>query len=138
MVRDAFQPGAQALPATERIGQAATTLEGGPGAWPVADEGGLRGMVTARQLRQAMEANRGEETLAQLVPEPGPTPTLTARNFPHVHPDYTLDAAMHRIAESGLPVLPVVSRANVRDLKGTISLEDILAAYRVGQAGPED
>jgi len=137
-VGDAFQPGAEAVPATERIRQAATTLEGGRGAWPVVDDGGLRGMVTAEQLRQALEENRGEETLAQLVPQPGPITTLTARNFPHIHVDHTLDRALHKIAESGLPVLPVVSRANVRDLKGTISLDDILAAYRVNKASPEE
>jgi chloride channel protein, CIC family len=137
-VGDAYQPAAQALPATERIIQAAA-LERGGGAWPVVDEGGLRGMVTAEQLRQAMEANRGDETLAALTPEPGPIVTLRTGNFPHVHTDHTLDRAMHTIAESGLQVLPVVSRDNVRQLKGTISLDDIMTAYRtMGKAGAED
>jgi len=95
-------------------------------------------MVTAEQLWQAMAANRGGKTLAILAPEPGPRTELTSENFPHLHPDHTLDRAMHKIAESGLPVLPVVSRANVRELKGTISLDDILAAYRVSKGSAED
>ena len=90
MVGDAFQPAGHALPATERISQAAAP-ERGSGAWPVVDEGGLRGMVTAEQLRRAMEANRGDETLAALTPEPGPIVTLRTGNFPHVHTDHTLD-----------------------------------------------
>jgi tetratricopeptide (TPR) repeat protein len=40
---------------------------------------------------------------------------------------------MRRLAESQLPVLPVVARNNVRELKGTISLTDIIAAYRIGR-----
>jgi chloride channel protein, CIC family len=137
-VGDAFQPAVPVLPATERISQVAG-LERDGVAWPVVDEGGLRGMVTAEQLRQAMEANRGEETLAALTPDPGPSITLRTRNFPHVHTDHTLDAAMHKIAESGLQVLPVVSRDNVRQLKGTISLDDILKAYRtIGKVSAED
>jgi CIC family chloride channel protein len=137
LVRDAMQP-AQALPASLQISQAGATVEGGRGAWPVVDEGGLRGIVALEQLRKAMEANRGEETLAMLVPAPAPREQLTSQNFPHLHSDHTLDAAMHKIAECGLPVLPVVSRANVRELKGTISLDDILAAYCISKGSPED
>jgi len=110
----------------------------GRGAWPVIDEKGLRGIVTLEQLRQAIKANQGDETLAVLAPDPGPRELLTSQRFPHLHPDHTLDTAMHKIAESGLPVLPVVSRANVRELKGTISLDDILGAYRVSKGTVED
>src|SRR5207248_10746939 len=81
---------------------------------------------------QAIADHRGEETLASLVPDPGAIDQLAMENFPHLHPDHTLDDAMRRIAQQDLAVLPVVSRANVRELKGTISLEDILAAYRIG------
>jgi tetratricopeptide (TPR) repeat protein len=40
---------------------------------------------------------------------------------------------MHRIAETGITVLPVVSRTNVRELKGAISVPDIMAAYAMGK-----
>jgi hypothetical protein len=94
-------------------------------------------MVTVAQLDQAIAAGRGEEPLADLVPEPPPAELLTSANFPHVHADHTIDAALERLASSELPVLPVVSRANVRELKGTISLEDMLAAYRIGRAASQ-
>ena len=43
---------------------------------------------------------------------------------------------MRRIAESGLKALPVVSRENVRELKGTVSIADILNAYGIGRTQP--
>ena len=132
MVGNAFQPTAQVLPAGERISQAAASVDQQRGAWPVVDENGLRGMVTAEQLNEALRANRAEETLAALVPEPPSREQLTAENFPHVHADHPLDLALRRIAQSNLKLLPVVSRANLRELKGAISLDDILAAYRIG------
>jgi CBS domain-containing protein len=94
-------------------------------------------MVTVAQLDQAIAAGRSEEQLANLVPEPPSVELLTSANFPHVHADHTIDAALERLASSELPVLPVVSRANVRELKGTISLEDLLAAYRIGRAASQ-
>jgi len=60
---------------------------------------------------------------------------LTQDVFPHLHADHSLDVALRRIAETGWDVLPVVSRDNLRQWKGTVSLEDILAAYGVSVAG---
>jgi CIC family chloride channel protein len=133
MVGNAYQPAAQVLSSTETIRQAAGSVDRQRGAWAVVDSGGLRGMITAVQLDQALAAGRGDEPLANVVPEPGPVESLTSANFPHVHADHTIEAALERLASSNLPVLPVVSRANIRELKGTISLEDMLAAYRMGR-----
>ena len=52
---------------------------------------------------------------------------------PHLHADESLDYAMRRIAESGLKALPVVSRDNERELKGTVSVAD--GASSTGPAG---
>lgn len=134
MVGHAYRPAAQVLSATETVSQAAASADRDRGAWPVVDQHGLRGMIAATQLDEAVQAGRGGETLGGLVPDPGPIEHLAAVNFPHLHADHPLDAAMHRLAQSGLPVLPVVSRTNVRDVQGTISLPDVLAAYRIGQA----
>jgi CBS domain-containing protein len=62
---------------------------------------------------------------------------LSNKVFPHLHADHTLDVALRRIAETGWKVLPVVSRDNLRQWKGTISLEDILAAYGVSAPQPQ-
>jgi len=89
--------------------------------------------VTAQQLEMSMETGRGWETLGELVPDPGTSDQLSEERFPHVHTDHLLDAAMRRMAASGLDVLPVVSRTNVRELKAVVSLKDILAAYGIGK-----
>jgi CIC family chloride channel protein len=128
-VRDALRPGREPLPADLTIADIWSHVDTQEPAWLVRDSGGLRGMVTVQQLSQAMAAGRGGELLAQIVPEPGPSETLTSENFPHLHADHTLDVALRRIAETGWNVLPVVSRDNVREWKGTISLLDILATY---------
>jgi CIC family chloride channel protein len=133
MVGNAYQLAPQVLAATETISRAAASVDREAGAWPVVEEQGLRGMVQLEQLEDAIREGRGEEAVAQLVAEPGPVEELTSERFPHVHPDHPLDTAMRRIAESGFNVLPVVSRANVRELKGTISLPQILSAYNVGK-----
>jgi CIC family chloride channel protein len=129
MVGNAFRSDATVLAATQTVAEAAK-LDHQRGAWPVVDDSGLRGMVTAAQL----EAADPHQTFGELAPPPGPIQTLNAENFPHLHTDHPLDLAMSRIAQTGLPVLPVVSRDNVRQLKGAVSVSDILAAYAVGRA----
>jgi CIC family chloride channel protein len=136
-VGHAFRPVSQALRADERIGHGVAAVDRAAGAWPVVDRSGLRGMVSLGQLDRAMEAGLQDQPLGQLVPEPGDPERLAQENFPHVHPDHSLDVAMRRIATSGLPVLPVVSRDNARELRGTISVPEILAAYSIGHVRPE-
>jgi chloride channel protein, CIC family len=133
MVGNAFRPEAQVLSADETIEHAAASVDRERGAWPVSDAAGLRGMVTAGQLDEAIQGGRGAEPLSALVPSPGPIEELTEDRFPHVHADHSLELAMRRLAEYDLPVLPVVSRDRVRELKGTISLADILKAYGIGR-----
>jgi chloride channel protein, CIC family len=130
MVGNAYRPAHEILNAGEKIVEAAARFGGKQGAWPVVENGMLRGMVAAKRIGEALKDNRGEEPLRNLVPEPGPVEQLQDSNFPHVHADHTLDTAMRRMAQAGLDALPVVSRTNVRELKGVISFDDIVAAYR--------
>ncbi len=129
-VGHAFRPEAQIVPASMTVAQAAAAVDSAAGGWPVMDEDGLRGMLTAAHVEQLMAANRGGEVLSNVVTMP--KEELTAAEFPHVHADHPLDVAMRRMAQTGWKVLPVVSRTNVRELKGTISLDDILSVYRAG------
>ncbi len=135
-VADAFRPDAAGLAATDRIRTAAARVDRNRGAWPVVDVDGLRGMITAARLDEALEAGQGEETLARLVPAPHPIELLTSETFPHVHPDHPLALAMRRMAASSMDVLPVVSRANIRNLEGTLSVSDIVAAHRSDLSPP--
>ena len=98
-----------------------------PGPWPVVEADRLVGMLTVRELEEAGAAGRDSATLAELVDPPeGP---VTAESFVHVHPDQSLDMALRRMGQSGLDVLPVVSRKNVRELVGVVTLADIPQAY---------
>ena len=47
--------------------------------------------------------------------------------LPQLYPDYNLDAALHYVQDS--TVVPVVHRANPRELLGVVTLKDILEAY---------
>jgi chloride channel protein, CIC family len=131
-VGNALRPVAVAFDESQTIAQASLSGDG-IDAWPVMDAGGLRGMVTAEQLKAAVEAGRGDDAVGTLVPDPGSAQDLSEARFPHVHSDHSLDTAMRRMATSGLHVLPVVSRANVRQLVAVVSLEDILSAYGIGK-----
>ncbi len=133
-VAHAFRPDRAVLNSTDRIERAAALIDHERGAWPVVDPDGLRGMVTAAQLREALDAGRGQEPVGRLVPAPSPIEELTGENFPHVHADHSLDFAMRRMAETGFMVLPVVNRSNIRKLEGSISVEDIVAAHGAGPA----
>ena len=61
-----------------------------------------------------------------------PNSLLTSENFPHLHMDHPLDMALRRMAHSKLNVLPVVGRADIRDLKGVVSLKRHPAGVRRG------
>jgi CIC family chloride channel protein len=134
MVGNAYRPETQVLDAGETVHQAVASVDRERGAWPVVEAGKLRGMVALAVLDAAHEDGRWEARLRDLVPEPGPIEELTEERFPHVHADHPLEVAMRRLAASGFAALPVVSRADIRELKGTISLPDILAAYGVGKS----
>src|SRR5208282_2202651 len=100
-------------------------------ACPVMDDKRLAGMITLAQVEPAIAAGRQDLLLAELLPADVPNPLLTSETFPHLHMDHPLDMALRRMAQSKLNVLPVVERADIRDLKGVVSLSDILQAYGV-------
>ena len=99
------------------------------------EENRLLGMVTVEQLQEAVQQGRRLARIADLLPPLDPEIPPTADKYPHLHPDQSLDIAMRRMAQSGLTVLPVVSRTKVRELVGVISLSDILAAYKAENGG---
>jgi CIC family chloride channel protein len=130
----AMKPAAHSLPAHLTVAQALAGIEAEQKLWPVADERGVRGMVTLEQLQAAAseslrEQPFSEQTLSDIISDPGASEDLNEARFPHLHPDHSLDSAMRRIIRSGLPALPVVSRTNVRELRGVIAVQDILDAY---------
>jgi CIC family chloride channel protein len=100
------------------------------GAWPVAGGRQLLGLVTASDLEGAANGGAGRKPVSEVL-EPLPDGHLDAIRFPHVHPDHPLDLALQRMGEMRLDVLPVVSRANVLEILGIITLADALRAYGI-------
>jgi CIC family chloride channel protein len=90
--------------------------------WLVVDDSGIAGIVSVSDLERAYSAGAAETPVGRLL-SPGP--------LPHVHEDQSLEIALKRLGMAGLDMLPVVSRANIRELCGVITLSDILDRYGV-------
>jgi CIC family chloride channel protein len=136
IVRDAAEAPAKLLSRTDHVEDALRYLDSDHNARPVMDDRRLAGMITLAQVEREMAAGRGDRALGELLPVDVPSPLLTSEIFPHLHMDHPLDMALRRMAQSKLNVLPVVERADIRDLKGVVSLSDILQAYGVaGEKG---
>ncbi len=80
------------------------------------------GIIGLARLQRAASDGEHEKPLQEFID------TLT---FPHVHPDHPLDLALERMGKAKLDVLPVVSRANYRDMLGIVVLADILSSFGV-------
>ena len=97
-------------------------------AWPVVDAAGLHAMIRREDLDAARLRGAESETLRDL---------LAGRHsggddeFVHVHTDHPLSAALERMGSSGQRTLPVVSRANVRQLLGVVVLDEVIKAYGI-------
>jgi CIC family chloride channel protein len=111
-------------------------------AWPVGDAEGLWRMIRSSELEQAADEGASNQTVAEILCGGARNGNSTAEGPPYIHPDHSLSVALERMGTSGLNVLPVVSRANVRRLIGIITLDDILDAYgvakRVSSMEPSD
>ncbi len=98
-------------------------------AWPVCDSRGVIGMVSLGRLRDAAGEGSAGKALGELV---------DANDFPHVHIDHALHVALDRMGANQLELLPVVSRANVHQLRGVITRQDVLMQYGVAATGDSE
>lgn len=76
--------------------------------------------VTRDLLQRYASEGKGEMTLGSLLPP---------QRLPYLHPDYPLEMALRYVHQT--PLVPVISRADLRKLEGVISSEDVLEKYRV-------
>ncbi|HEX6627466.1 MAG TPA: chloride channel protein [Gemmatimonadaceae bacterium] len=111
--------------ATMRIGD--SDLE----SWPVADEEGLIGMVRVNDVVDAATGSQRPVTIATIMKRERALTRAGDAAFPHVHSDQPLGLALARMGDTGHNTLPVVSRANAREIIGIITLVDVLKAYGV-------
>jgi CIC family chloride channel protein len=95
-------------------------------AWPVSDERGVIGLISLKILRRANSEGSADKRLREF---------MDATEFPHVHADHSLNLALDRMGAGQLDLLPVVNRANIHQLEGVVTLQDVLALYGIGPKG---
>ena len=122
-VSQAMRPATEVLRAEMTIQEARGSIaSSGASAWVVCDKEGVRGVVSRRMLEQAAGQGDTGKPLEEL---------LASHELVHVHADHPLNVALERLGASQLDTLPVVSRADARQLEGIVTLQDVLAAYGV-------
>lgn len=82
--------------------------------------------ITKQELRTMVNEGKGPLSLNSVLP---------IRQIPYLHPDHPLEVALRYVDQ--WPIVPVVSRADFRQLEGVISQQDVLEHYRTaaGQDG---
>jgi CIC family chloride channel protein len=89
----------------------------------VTGDGSLWGVLTLKQLDECEDMT---QLVRDVVSEHG--------TFASVHLDEPLSLALERMGSSGADLLPVVSRANSRQLLGVVTLQDVLNEYGIAGA----
>lgn len=122
-VQEAMRAATETLDAGTSVQDAqAGIAASGMHAWPVCSHEGVIGVIGRDAIESAVKDGEATKSLEELI-ETG--------DFPHVHTDHSLHSALDRMGAGGVEVLPVVSRADVHQLLGIVTLDDVLALYRV-------
>jgi CIC family chloride channel protein len=121
-VGQVMQIGQEPLPVETIVRDADQALaKMGRNAWPVGDSKRLHGLITLREIEEASQWQQ----LGELISQDSP--------FPYVHPDHPLSLALERMGAHAIDTVPVVSRADIRQPYGVVTLSDVLAAFGVGK-----
>jgi CBS domain-containing protein len=99
--------------------------------WPVVDDDGLIGMVRVNDVVDAATGNQRPVTIATIMKRARGLIRDGNAEIPHVHKDQPLGLALARMGDTGHNALPVVSRGNIREIIGIVTLVDVLNAYGV-------
>ena len=129
VVRDAAKEPPRVLSAGNTFEDAAQLVNGDRSACPVVEGKILLYMISAEEAHKEIASGHGGGRLGDVPTAHLAGEFLTGENFPHLHMDHPLDIALKRMAQSRMNVLPVVSRSNVRELQGVITLEGALRAF---------
>jgi CIC family chloride channel protein len=122
-VADAMRPPAEVFHSEDPVSAVREVVRASRfDAWMVMDDAGIVGIVSRADLERAYAQGASDRPLTEIL-RPGP--------LPHVHEDQSLEIALKRLGLAGLEMIPVVSRANIRELSGVITLADILDRYGV-------
>lgn len=75
--------------------------------------------VSRDLLDRMIKEGKGAHTLTSVLP---------SQRLPYLYPDLPLDAALRCVSQSD--VIPVVNRADLRELEGVVTREDVLSRYQ--------
>lgn len=91
--------------------------------WPVGERKYVEAVISSQEIETAEPPPK---TMRDLI--------KPYADYPYVHSDHPLSYALERMGERGVDVVPVVSRANIRQMYGIVRLADILATYGIAGA----
>jgi CIC family chloride channel protein len=112
--------GIESLPPDMKIKTARARLQAMQrNSWPVSSGNRLLGVLTVRRLDEITD------------PDTPVRSALPNERYPYVYSDHPLSYALERMGSAGADALPVVSRADRGELKGILTLSDVLAAFGV-------
>ena len=121
-VETILRPASETLPSDLAVSAALQRLHAsGRRTLPVKSDRGVEGVINTELLERIEVSGQGK-TILDLLP---------SDSFPHLHRDHTISQALDRMAASRMDLLPVVSRADIRQLEGIVTLQDVLARYGV-------
>ena len=128
-VRDAMQEAPRPFGVDEPMSELSDRLRKPPFAsWPVADSRGVIGLVRVADIARAAGSEPGLVSVRGLVDD---LEGEDADDALYVHADDPVSIALTRMGVTRHTALPVVSRANMRQMLGIVTLADILRAYGV-------
>jgi len=93
--------------------------------WPVMEDEAknqIAGVLTRGALEAALSEGKSESCLSTLI---------NPMDFPHVHADQPLSLVLERMRSTHMNMLPVVSRADIHQLEGIVTIRDVLNSYGV-------
>jgi len=94
--------------------------------WPVGTGRSVHGIVNVQQVQNADHVL----TVGDLISRHD--------TYPHAHADHQVTYALDRMRDEGLDTLAVVSRADIHELEGVVTLARILASYGIdGKRSPD-
>jgi CIC family chloride channel protein len=124
-VMTVMQTASESLPAELTVREALKRARSsGVRTWLLTDQRGVIGVINLAWLEGELEEG-ADKKLGDLV---------DAQVFPHIHADHGLDLALERMGANQIEILPVVNRADVHQLEGIVTLQDVLNAYGVSRA----
>jgi len=125
-VGDIMDRNAQPIPPDADMEKAKSFLDdANVGSWPVGVAHFVSGVVSVQQVDSADHVLLVRDLIAG------------QDTYPHAHSDHQVSYVLDRMRGEGIDALPVVSRADVHELQGVVTLARILASYGItGRRSP--